>query len=239
MQCSEFENLLSEALDGTLSTELRERFDAHRASCAACGLMFAEAEAGMNWLGELEEVTPPVQMVQRIMLATSGAQSGSVPAIAAARESFWQKLRRWTQPALRPILQPRFAMSFAMAFFSISTLLNFAGVNLRDLGNADLHPSAIRNSIVRSYYGTQARVVHYWDNLRFVYEIESRVRELKNATEQNTQPKRNDENNNKKQDNSSRGDQDRSRDQREYSRELSDTMLASAGTGISTRSQYS
>jgi hypothetical protein len=38
-----------------------------------------------------------------------------------------------------------------------------------------LRPSAIRHS----YYNTQARVVRYYENIRFVYEVESRVRELK------------------------------------------------------------
>jgi hypothetical protein len=38
-----------------------------------------------------------------------------------------------------------------------------------------LRPAAIRHS----YYNTQARVVRYYENIRFVYEVESRVRELK------------------------------------------------------------
>ncbi len=38
-----------------------------------------------------------------------------------------------------------------------------------------LRPAAIRHT----YYNTQARVVRYYENIRFVYEVESRVRELK------------------------------------------------------------
>jgi hypothetical protein len=49
------------------------------------------------------------------------------------------------------------------------------GVKPADLRQLSLRPSAIRHS----YYNTQARVVRYYENIRFVYEVESRVRELK------------------------------------------------------------
>jgi len=38
-----------------------------------------------------------------------------------------------------------------------------------------LRPAVVRHT----YYSTQARVVRYYENIRFVYEVESRVRELK------------------------------------------------------------
>jgi len=53
-----------------------------------------------------------------------------------------------------------------------------AGVKVSDLRNADLRPSALR----RTYYETTGRIVKYYDNIRFVYEIESRLREFKRAT---------------------------------------------------------
>jgi len=42
----------------------------------------------------------------------------------------------------------------------------------------DLRPSAIK----RTYYETSGRVVKYYENIRFVYEIETRMRELKRVT---------------------------------------------------------
>ncbi len=69
-------------------------------------------------------------------------------------------------------------MSFGMAFFSLSISLSLAGVKLSDVRHADLRPSAIK----RNYYETSGRVVKYYENIRFVYEIESRVREFKRAT---------------------------------------------------------
>src|SRR6202041_2573010 len=76
------------------------------------------------------------------------------------------------------VRQPRFVMSFGMAFFSLSMVLNLAGVKVKDVRQADLRPSAIK----RTYFETSGKVVKYYENIRFVYEIESRVREFKRAT---------------------------------------------------------
>jgi hypothetical protein len=92
------------------------------------------------------------------------------------------RVRQWIEAAAQPLVgvarQPRFAMSFGMAFFTLSVTLSLAGVRLSDLRHLDLRPSAIR----RTYYETTGRVVKYYDNIRFVYEIQSRVRQLKQAT---------------------------------------------------------
>ncbi len=172
MQCPEFDLLLAEAIEGVLSGAEREKFEAHRASCPSCGPMFAEAQRGRQLLRGLAEVEPPANFVHNVLAATTGRER-SMPA-ARPRESWWQKVR----PALGPVLQPKFAMSFAMAFFSISLVLNLAGVKLGSLRHLDLSP----NAIVRGAYEAQGRVVKYYENIRFVYEIESRVQELKRVT---------------------------------------------------------
>jgi hypothetical protein len=185
MQCLEFESLLSDALDGTLTGAGRQRFDAHRASCASCGPMFAEARSGMQWLHGLKEVDPPANFVHNVLAATTGRVEAAAPA-ATPRESWWSKLKAGIGPVVGPVLQPKVAMSFAMAFFSISLVLNLAGVKVGDLRQVDLSP----NAIMRGAYEAQGRVVKYYENLRFVYEIESRVQELKRATtpEESTPP---------------------------------------------------
>ena len=75
------------------------------------------------------------------------------------------------------MLQPRLAMTAAMAFFSIALTLNLTGVRLSDLRASDFKPS----SIMRSASEAKARVVRYSDNLRVVYELESRVRDLQRS----------------------------------------------------------
>ena len=68
MQCAEFEALLADALDGTLTGQVMATFNSHKASCPTCAPMFAEAEAGLSWLKSLDEVEPPADMVRSIML---------------------------------------------------------------------------------------------------------------------------------------------------------------------------
>ncbi len=79
------------------------------------------------------------------------------------------------EPVWATVRQPRFAMSFGMAFFALSVGLTVAGVKPADMRQISLRPSAIRHT----YYNTQARVVRYYENVRLVYEVESRVREIK------------------------------------------------------------
>ena len=226
IECAEFEALLSDALDdGQLSGARREAFDAHRRVCPICGPMFAEAQAGQQWLRALalETVEPPIHMVHNILAATSGVPSSrTLTASARSEAPFGERVRQWWDSVLAPttafIRQPRFVMSFGMIFFTFSLALNVAGVKATDVAKVDLRPTALRHA----YYDAQIKVVKYYDNIRFVYEIESKVRELKKANapdESNTpQPK-----DNRKNDTSGQPEQ---KQDRNYSREENETVLA-------------
>jgi hypothetical protein len=85
------------------------------------------------------------------------------------------------------LLQPRLAMTAAMAFFSIALTLNITGVRVSELRVSDLRPTNIQRNIVQA----NASVHRYYDNLKVVYELESRVRDLQRSTsdtDQYTQP---------------------------------------------------
>jgi hypothetical protein len=183
MQCSEFDALLSEALDQRLSGTKLESFQAHARGCPTCGPLLAEADAGLRWLHELVEVEPPVTLVDNILAATSGIDTVRLRGAARVPQDSWfDRLQEYANALVSPILgvakQPRFAMSFGMAFFSLSITMSLAGVKVSDLRHADLRPSAVR----RNYYETSGKVVKYFENIRFVYEAESRLREFKRAT---------------------------------------------------------
>jgi hypothetical protein len=184
--CSEFDSLLSDALDGVLSGVELDRFQAHTRTCPACGPLFAEVEAGRNWLKELTEVEPPVSLVNSILASTTGVDTQRLRVNVSApqpRVSWIERAQAWVSEAVQPIWgtirQPRFAMSFGMAFFALSVALSVIGVKPADLRSVSLRPAAIRHT----YYNTQARVVRYYENIRFVYELESRVRELKRSVQ--------------------------------------------------------
>jgi len=239
MQCHEFDSLLSDALDGVLTGLQLERFQAHSRSCSACGPLLAEVEAGRNWLKDLTEVEPPASLVTNILASTTGVDtqrlrvnvSAPQPRVGWLGASWWERAQAWAsgwvseavQPIWGTVRQPRFAMSFGMAFFSLSVALSVLGVKPADLRQVSLRPAAIRHT----YYNTQARVVRYYENIRLVYEVESRVRELKrNVAPAEPAPEKKDHKNDTTQ-------QPEQKQERNYSQTDNHLILAGAPLGPS------
>src|SRR5271168_5546490 len=86
MQCHEFDGLLSNALDGVLTGAQLDRFQAHARTCSACGPLFAEVEAGRNWLKDLTEVESPVGLVNNILASTTGVDTQRLRVNVSATE---------------------------------------------------------------------------------------------------------------------------------------------------------
>jgi len=189
MRCPEFEALLTEALDGLLPATQQPRFQAHRTACPFCGPMLAEAELGRSLLRSLEEVAPPPELVLQILAATVGAAARKGP--VQQPSSPWGRIRSWMGEAgsigrdsLAAMAQPRFAMSFAMVFFSIAMLLNISGLHVCDVRRIDLRPA----TFVRTYEQASGKLERYYENIRIVYEIQSRVEEFRQSTRETEPP---------------------------------------------------
>ena len=223
MECSQFEGLLAEALDGALTAEMEQRFTAHRDSCHICGPVFVEASEGMFLLNALPELEPPANLVHNILARTTMAEAkGEVAPRTDTKVGWLERLRVKLPAPLAGMLHARFATSFCMAFFSISLTLNLLGIRATDIRHMDWHPTAIKRSVVLQYTQVQARVQRYYDNARLVYEVESRVRELKKVTS----PAQNNENTNPKPDKQNRNTppdtSGRPQEHENYSREMDD-----------------
>jgi len=109
-----------------------------------------------------------------------------------------------------------------MIFFTFSLALNVAGVKATDVAKVDLRPTALRHA----YNDAQIKVVKYYDNIRFVYEIESKVRELKRANtppEDAPEQQQQQQKDNRKNDTSGQPEQ---RQDRNYSQEYNQPVLA-------------
>src|SRR5436305_1927660 len=95
IDCSAFESLLFDALDGTLTTTHAADFRQHATECGVCGPMFADVEKGYQALHSLEEVEPPDHLVHNILAKTAFADSGMavrVPGVQPAT-GLWNRLR--------------------------------------------------------------------------------------------------------------------------------------------------
>ena len=199
--CEEWEALLVDALDGTLAPNESSAFESHRESCLACAQLLEEAKRGSEWLHFLEtEPEVPADLVGRILAKTTGPTAtvpmempaiGSFPgmggaAIAMPSQITWSG--NWLPRMQQHATQSRLMMTAAMAFFSIAFILNQTGVKLNSFHLADLKPTTLASSLTRQFYVADAHVMRYYDNLRFVYELESRVKEMRRETESTPAP---------------------------------------------------
>lgn len=192
--CIACEDMLADALDETLDAVSQRWFDGHVAGCADCSRMVADAQRGAAWLEMLKATPPepPVAMLERI-LAQTGPGAATMPAfeptqmpvadfVMPVRSNVLEfrprvpKLTAWT----RMMMEPRLAMTAAMAFFSIALTMNLTGVKLNEINASNLRPSSLK----RSYYEANAHAVRYYDNLRVVRVLESRVDDLRQGSEE-------------------------------------------------------
>ncbi len=181
LKCEAWEALLTDALDGTLSASDSAAFTAHSDACMACAELLEAARRGSEWLQFLREAPPaPEGLVERILAGTSGLpESGPLlPAGAAAVPSHpWLGVHMLQ----KHMAESRILMTLAMAFFSIALTLNLTGVRLSQFKLNDLRPSTLVSTISHEYFATSKNVQRYYSNLRFVYEVESRLNEIRQS----------------------------------------------------------
>jgi hypothetical protein len=196
IRCTEAEPLFAEYLDGTLSATAKATLEAHLATCHTCTEALDEVRRGLGWMRLLRADTlptePPAGLLEKILARTSNGASATSTTSAtgvvlpAARPSPWSSVNlAAVRSGVRRtgLLEPRLALTAAMAFFSISVTLSVAGIR-----PVDLKPTNLRRTVTRTYFGANARVTRYYENMRVVYELESRVRELRRAAETTNRP---------------------------------------------------
>lgn len=177
IRCEEWEAWLSESLDGELPEKARAAFEGHGKSCPSCSELLAHAAQGREWMRYLqEEPHVPPALVGKILDQTTGAGgvavlAGAVP--VASGPAVWQLSMR------RSFQETRLLMTLAMAFFSITLTLNLIGLRPGNVKLQDLSLSSLENAAVRSFYGTKQKVVYTYENLRFLYEMDSQLREIR------------------------------------------------------------
>jgi hypothetical protein len=220
MACSEFEALLADALDSAIAADSRQAFDEHGRSCAVCGPLLAEALEGMLMVRGLAELEPPKNLVHNILAATSRKEATAEQIAEEAKLGWMERLRRSLKPQVGGLLHSRFAMSFAMAFFSLSITLTLAGVKITDIKNMVENPSMLRKNAVLGFTHVEAKVTSYYENLRLVYQVQAKVRELKKNTAPVSEP-----GGNRQQNRKSAPEDGRPKDEN-YSMERDDSLIA-------------
>jgi anti-sigma factor RsiW len=169
MNCADFEILLADYVDGQLLGEHKSAFEAHLSSCAECRELAEDAKAAVGFMERAALVEAPPELVTRILFEVS-----SGPSHAVVKPSW---IRRVLGRRLETVLQPRFAMGMAMTVLSFAMLGRFSGIQVRQLKAADLDPVKVWTSVEDRVHRSWERAIKYYENLRLVYEIQSRLKD--------------------------------------------------------------
>ncbi len=205
-ECMVCEAMLPDAVDGLLNEAEQRAFEKHVATCTQCSEELEEAQRGAAWLQMLRGHAPEPSplLLSRILAQTTGAESSaaatasvSTPALqmmsdgtigprteaASVREGLRVFLGRklidiFSIQKATMHFQPRLAMTAAMAFFSVALTLNMTGVKLGSLKASNLRPSALRRSVA----DTTASAMRSFQNMRVVYQFESKLEDIRDAS---------------------------------------------------------
>ncbi|HEX3681541.1 MAG TPA: zf-HC2 domain-containing protein [Bryobacteraceae bacterium] len=181
MNCSEFETLLADRMDGCLSTAQQAELEQHASVCPACSEFMSDVAAAIRFLKGAEEIAPPPELITRIAYqAPMGRLRHPLekPGI----------LSRFAQRWLQPLLQPKLAMGMAMTILSFAMLEKCTGIQVQHIQPADLNPVRVWDGVEDKVMRTKDRAVKYYENIRLVYEIQSRLKEMQAQQEAPVQP---------------------------------------------------
>jgi anti-sigma factor RsiW len=119
--CSDFEEHLTDYLDGFLLAPLYHRWERHAAMCASCSELPGDVvrSIGACYTYKQDELTVPAGLEARILQSTIG---NVLPQQVRAR--FTARLIEWVRGALDPIVSPQLASVATMLLVSVFVLTN-------------------------------------------------------------------------------------------------------------------
>ena len=179
MNCADIEILLCDYVDETLRGEQKSAVETHLAVCPLCAEFVRDASGAVEFMSRAAVVVPPPELLTRLLF--------ELPAVKQQLKPSWMQrlFGRW----LEPVLQPRMAMGMAMTVLSFAMLSKCAGIQVRQLKPSDLNPVSVVASVEDRAMRTWTRGVKYYESLRFVYEIQTQIKDWreKSAAAQESQ----------------------------------------------------
>ena len=180
MNCADIEILLCDYVDGTLRGEQKSALDGHLAGCEACAEVVRDASGAVEFMSRAAVVEPPPELITRLLF--------ELPAVKRQLKPNWKQrlFGRWSES----VLQPKMAMGMAMTVLSFAMLSNCAGIKVQQLKPSDLNPASVVASVEDRAIRTWTRAMKYYESLRFVYEIQTQIKDWreKSAAAQESQP---------------------------------------------------
>jgi|ERR1043166_348939 anti-sigma factor RsiW len=121
MSCEDFEEFLTDYLDGFLPASLYHRWERHAVLCERCTELPGEVvrAIGTCYIYVGEEKPLPAGLHERILLATSGSHISE-----EIRASFGERFTAWLRVWLDPIVSPQLATVATMLLVAVFVLTN-------------------------------------------------------------------------------------------------------------------
>jgi anti-sigma factor RsiW len=121
MSCDEFEQYLTDYLDGFLPAPLFHRWESHAKACTGCADMPGQVvrSIGACYTYINEELAVPVGLHERILTATLGTTEAE-----AVKAPFGARIAEWLRGLLDPIVSPQFAGVATMLLLAVLVLTN-------------------------------------------------------------------------------------------------------------------
>jgi hypothetical protein len=206
--CEQIEERLSDYIERALDAAETQQLEAHLLGCEHCAALTAQLRLTMGGLHALEMAEPPAHLVDRILEQTSGPQR-----------------RRTTAPGLlnwlRPLFRPQIMLGTVAALASLLVTLQFA-IPARYRKNG-FTPTEVFESVNRQAHISYGRSLKFVNDLRVVYEIQSRLRPDSAPA---VAPERPEENPGRAAPQGGSNDQSRKNDQKPHSAYRTETWLA-------------
>jgi anti-sigma factor RsiW len=169
MICTDLEIVLADYVDGTLHGAQRSAVESHLAECADCAELARDAAGAVAFMERAATIEAPPELVTRILFEVTSGPSRAVVKPSWVRRVFG----KW----LEPVLQPRFAMGMAMTVLSFAMLQRLTGIEVRQLKPSDLDPVKVWAAVDDRAHRAWERTVKYYESLRLVFEIQTRLKE--------------------------------------------------------------
>jgi len=164
MNCADIEILICDYVDGTLAPAEKGEVLRHLAQCPACAELARDSAAAVRFIETAADVEPPPELITRILFDAPWSKPKST------------KARSWLNALLSPILQPKYAMGMAMTILSISVLARWVAP-VKQIKPSDLQPAKVWAGLEDRAVRTWSRSVKFYENLKFVYQIQTTLRE--------------------------------------------------------------
>jgi len=161
--CAQTEERLSDYLDNRLDPADVTDLNRHVDGCADCTRLIEQVGTAVQRMRSLAPVEVPPLLVNSILDQTIGPR----PA-----KTGWRGWFAWADF----IVQPKFAMGALTCAVTLIILGYAAGLSPSKIKKGDLAPSNVYRAANRQSHLTYGRALKYVNDLKVVYEIQSKLR---------------------------------------------------------------